>query len=137
MREYYNIKAVSGIVGVNAASQFLASLSSQKILSGREILKDFNKYKKIIDTYKLHSLAAINEDIYRRLETDAVSYGDEKQTAKSLESYFDWLSENKKEAAAHFAKLYLSNTYPKAVGYMAQNCKILTMSLLLYVKSIK
>ena len=40
------------------------------------------------------------------------------------------------EAAAHFATLYVQDTYPKAVAFMARECPILTMSMVLYVKNI-
>ena len=58
--------------------------------------------------------------------------GKEKENAKkNVEAYFDFLSREKKEAAAHFATLYVQDTYPKAVSFMARECPILTMSMVL------
>ena len=50
---------------------------------------------------------------------------------------FTFLSKEKKEAAAHFANLYVQGTYPKAVSFMARECQVLTMTMVLYVKSIR
>ena len=46
-------------------------------------------------------------------------------------------TKEKKEAAAHFANLYVQGTYPKAVSFMARECQVLTMTMVLYVKSIR
>ena len=56
---------------------------------------------------------------------------------KNIDSYFTFLSKEKKEAAAHFANLYVQGTYPKAAAFMACECQVLTMSMVLYVKSIR
>ena len=79
----------------------------------------------------------INDAIYRLLEVEKVSDKDKEKFAKNLECYFDWLAKNKKEAAGQFANLYVSKTYPNAVAFIAKECRTLTMSLILYVKSIK
>ena len=54
-----------------------------------------------------------------------------------MEAYFDWLVKEHKEAAAHFANLYVQQTYPYAVAFIARECQVLTMTLVLYVKSIR
>ena len=130
-------KAISSIVGVKAAAAFLSSVSSRKILSGREVLSAFEKHRSTLEGYQLHELSVINDAIYRLLEVEKVSDKDKEKFAKNLECYFDWLAKNKKEAAGQFANLYVSKTYPNAVAFIAKECRILTMSLILYVKSIK
>lgn len=130
-------KAISSIVGAKAASAFLSSVSAKKILSGRDILSAFEKHRGTLAKYQLHELSVVNDGIYRSLEVEKVSDKDKATFSKNLEAYFDWLAKNKKEAAGHFASLYVSKTYPNAVGFIAKECRILTMSLLLYIKSIK
>ncbi|MGM9794298.1 MAG: AAA family ATPase [Candidatus Cryptobacteroides sp.] len=130
-------KAISSIVGVKAAAAFLSSVSSRKILSGREVLSAFEKHRSTLEGYQLHELSVINDAIYRLLEVEKVSDKDKEKFAKNLECYFDWLAKNKKEAAGQFANLYVSKTYPNAVAFIAKECRTLTMSLILYVKSIK
>ena len=44
---------------------------------------------------------------------------------------------NKKEAAAHFANTYIQQTYPKAIFFIARECRKLTGLLVDYIKTIK
>jgi len=130
-------KAISSIVGAKAASQFLASVSAHKIVAGRDILYNFDKHRETVNEYQLHDLSVVNDGIYRSLEVEKVADKDKEKVSKNLEAYFDFLAKSKKEAAAHFANLYVSKTYPNAVGFIARECKVLTMSLIIYVKGIK
>lgn len=130
-------KAISSIVGAKAASAFLASVSAHKILSGRDILYSFEQKKSILETYQIHELSVVNDGLYRFLEVENVPEKDKETVVKNIEAYFDYLAKNKKEAAAHFANLYVSKTYPNAISFFAKECRILTMSLIIYVKGIK
>ena len=130
-------KAISSIVGAKAASAFLASVSAHKILSGRDILYSFEQKKSVLETYQLHELSVVNDGLYRFLEVENVPEKDKETVVKNIEAYFDYLAKNKKEAAAHFANLYVSKTYPNAISFFAKECRILTMSLIIYVKGIK
>ena len=56
---------------------------------------------------------------------------------KNLEDYFGYLAKSKKEAAAHFANLFVQKTYPNAVAFIARECQILTLMFISYVKGIK
>ena len=129
-------KAISSIVGAKAASAFLSSVSAHRILSGHDVLANFEKSLKTLESYQLHELSVVTEGIYRCLEVEKVADKDKEKYSKNLEAYFDWLAKNKKEAAGHFANLYVSKTYPNAVTFIARECRVLTMSLLIYIKSI-
>ena len=130
-------KVISGIVGPKAAAALAGSVSARKILSGREVLRDLGKHMDSLHGYELHQLSAVNDGIFRHLEVEVLS-GKEKDLAKkNVEAYFDFLAKEKKEAAAHFATLYVQDTYPKAVSFMARECPILTMSMTLYVRNIR
>ena len=130
-------KVISAVVGAKAASAFLNNVSARKIVTGREVLSDFGKVKERLEGYELHELSVVNDGIYRFLEVEKVADKDKAAYSKNLEAYFDFLAKSKKEAAAHFATLYVQNTYPNAVGFIARDCKMLTMSLIIYVKGIK
>ena len=130
-------KVISSIVGAKAASAFISSVSSHKILSGREVLKNFTKHRPTLETYELHQLSIVNESIYRTLEVEKVTDKNKAEYKQSIDDYFSFLSKSKKEAAAHFATLYVSGTYPNAVGFLARECPFLTMALVQYVKSIR
>ena len=130
-------KAISAIVGPKAASALVSSISARKILSGREVLQNLEKHMATLKGYELHQLSVVNDGIFRHLEVEILS-GDAKEKAKkNVEAYFDFLAREKKEAAAHFANLYVQGTYPKAVAFIARECQILTMTMVMYVKSIR
>lgn len=131
------VKVISSVVGPKAASAFLASVSAHKTISGRDILYRLDKVRKELDGYQLHQLSVVSEGVFRCLETERVQDKDKETVKKNLEAYFDWLAKARKESAAFFANLYVSDTYPKAVGFIARECQVLTMALIVYVKGIK
>ena len=110
-------KAISAVVGAKAASALVSSVSSHKIVSGREVMMNLPKVREKLEGYELHELSVVNDGIY--------------------EDYFGFLAKSKKEAAAHFANLFVQKTYPNAVGFIARECQVLTMMFISYVKSIK
>lgn len=130
-------KAISSVVGPKAASAFMSSVSSRKIVSGREVMLNFPKVKEKLDSYELHQLSVVNDDIYRFLEVEKVPVKDKEMAKKNLEDYFGYLAKSKKEAAAHFANLFVQKTYPGAVAFIARECQVLTMMFISYVKGIK
>ena len=60
-----------------------------------------------------------------------------KTYADNLMSYFEYLTKKRKEAAAHFANIYVQQTYQQAIAFIATKCPMLVMMLVSYVKSIK
>lgn len=131
-------KVISSIVGGKAASSFLSSISNRKLITGKEVLLLFGSQdlQKELDTYKLHQLSAVNEDVYRHLEVDEIPSAKVPQASANLEAYFRYLAKNKKEAAAHFANVYIQQTYPKAIFFIARECRNLTGLLIDYIKTI-
>ena len=130
-------KAISSIVGAKATSAFLTSLSTSRLLSGKEVLLHLDDHLQTLAGYPLHDISAINDAIYRYLEVEKVPASDEKIICNNLDAYFSFLTKEKKEAAAHFANLYVSQTYPKAVSFIARKCRVLTMSMIVYVRGIQ
>lgn len=130
-------KAISSVVGPKAASAFMSSVSSRKMVSGREVLLSLPKVKEKLESYELHQLSIVNDGIYRFLEVEKISAKDLAAAKKNLEDYFGWLAKSKKEAAAHFANLFVQKTYPGAVSFIARECQVLTMMFISYVKGIK
>ena len=130
-------KAVSSVVGPKAASAFISNVSSHRIVSGREVILNLPKIKETLEGYELHQLSVVNDGIYRFLEVEKVADKDKKTAKKNLEDYFEYLTRNKKEAAAHFANLFVQKTYPEAVAFIARECQVLTMMFISYVRGIK
>ena len=132
-------KIISSIVGPKAASAFIQNAATRKILSGREVLSGFGKAK-VMDTiaeYGIHQLSVVNEGIYRHLEVEKVREKDFSTYSENLMSYFQYLTKYRKEAAAHFANIYVQGTYQEAIGFIATKCPMLVMMLVSYVKGIK
>ena len=130
-------KLISGLVGPRATSAFLGSVSAHRILSGRDILYNFSKHIETLAGYEIHEISTINDGVFRHLEIEKIPEKDKAAVAKNLEDYFDWMTKNRKEGAGYFANLYVSGTYPNAVAFMARDCRMLTMCLVTYVKSIR
>ena len=130
-------KAIAAIVGPKAASALAGSVSARKILSGREVLQNFEKHLPTLKGYELHQLSVVNDGIFRHLEVENLSGQARENAKRNIDAYFTFLSKERKEAAAHFANLYVQGTYPKAVSFMARECQVLTMAMVMYVKSIR
>ena len=130
-------RAISSAVGPKAAAAFLQSTGKKKIVSGRSLLLKFPDLKEILSGYELHELSAVNDGVFRYLEVEKPLDSEKKDMKKNIEAYFDFLVEKKKEAAAHFANLYVQKTYPNAVAFMARECPVLAMSIIMYIKTIK
>jgi len=130
-------KLIASTVGSRAANAFLSNVATHRIIPGKEILKDFNKHLAEISKYEVHDLTTVIDGIYSHLEIEKIQEKDKEALTSNLEAFFDWLTKNRKEAAAYFANQYISGTYPSAVGFMARDCRVLTMCLVSYVKSIK
>lgn len=132
-------KIISSIVGPKAASAFIQNAATRRLLSGREVLAGFNKakVKDKLEEYGIHQLSVVNEGIYRHLEVEKVQEKDVEKYKENLMSYFEYLSKHKKEAAAHFANIYVNQTYQSAVAFIATKAPLLVMLLVQYVKNIK
>ena len=130
-------KAIASIVGAKATVAFMGSVSNKKVISGKDILYSFDKVKDKLKLYTLHEMSIVNEGIFRLLEVERVPADKKEDVKKNLDAYFDYLVKERKEAAAHFANLYVQQTYPNAVAFIARECQVLTMTLVLYVKSIR
>ena len=132
-------KIISSIVGPKAAAAFIQNAATRKILSGREVLSGFDKAKirNELEGYGIHQLSVVNEGVYRHLEVEKVQDKDLEKYKENLMSYFQFLSKKKKEAAAHFANIYVQQTYQESIAFIATKCPMLVMMLVSYVKGIK
>lgn len=113
-------------------------MSSHRPVSGRQILYELDKHRDTVSTYRIHELSVVNEGIFRYLETEKIPQEEKAAVSANLENYFEMLTKTTKEAAAHFGNLYISSDlYPNACRFISSDCQMLTMSLIMYVKTIK
>lgn len=130
-----DIDWLAGIVGAQAASRFMGSLSGHSILTGAEVLQNFEACEPTLRKYLLHQLAMVNESIFRHLEisgSDApIAY------ARSLYNYYKLLEETEsREAIAHLANLLESGSYPQATLYLAEKCPDVSASLFNFIANL-
>ena len=110
-------KAVAGIVGAKAAAAFFESFAQARLVSPEAILRDFEKQKAMLETYKAHELSTVNESIYRCIENG--KGGATSDCAANLEKYIGWLAGGgRKEAMAHFCSVFEGATYTQANLFM-------------------
>ena len=130
-----DIDWVAGIIGAQAASRFMGSLTGHALLTGAEILQDFDRHEATLRKYLLHQLAVVNESIFRHLEVA----GDEAPEgyAEHLREYYNLLVEmESREAIAHFANLFESGSYPKAVLFVAEKCPDIASGLMEFIANL-
>ena len=126
---------LAGIVGAQAASRFMGSLTGHTILTGAEVLQDFAACESRLRKYKLHQLAMVNESIFRHLDVSSEDvpevYGEH------LGQYYHLLVEMvSNEAIAHFANLLESGSYQHANLYLAEQCPDITTELFTFIASL-
>ena len=132
---------IAGIIGMPAATKFFVTINQKRLPSAKEILLgDFAKQKTTLKKCSTPELAAVNESVFRFIETK--NY-DEKDTAKvnkvatNFAAYFEFLSGEKfREAQAHFANLYSSSLYPSTMMFIIVQCPELYKKITAFVKSI-
>ena len=131
-------KIIAGIVGMPAAAKFFAFLSQKRLLGAKEILLgSFAKTKVSMKNYTTPDIASINESLFRFIETESYEKSDAKKISENLSSYFDYLvSENLREAQAHFVNMFSSSAYPNALVFLVSNCSALYKKMTEFIKSI-
>lgn len=130
-------KLISGIVGPAATSRFFGFISNNKVLTGIEVLLEFEKYQQTLDKYKLHEFAIVNESIFRFLETGEILDSQLETIKTNLTAYYNLLDKNKdNEAIAHFASVFEKNTYPKAILFVLDHTPNLYDSIINFITNL-
>lgn len=127
-----DLDILSGIVGAAAASQFYASVTGRRLVSGAEVLHNFPAHEAELRKYVIHQLAAVNESIFRhlQLEPDAAF-------APNLEAYYAMLEAGKEnEAIAHFCNLFEGGTYDQAVLFIMNHAPKLYARMALFIANL-
>lgn len=130
-------KTIAGIVGIAAAAKFVAFTSSNQIISGRDVLLNFDKVSSRLLKYKVHELAQVNDSIYRYLESSTLVGDEKKLVGANLSAYINLVENGKqKEALAHFASQFSKGTYQKAVAFIMAEAPGVFSTLMSYIKSL-
>ena len=115
-------RIIAGIVGVGAAAAFIQSAQQRKVITGKDLLLNYDKTMKTVEKYQLHEYAILNESVFRFLENATLTAREKKTVAENLGKYVTYLSENdKREALANFTNIFEKGSYEKAVSFMVVN----------------
>ncbi len=116
-------KMITGVIGARSASMFIQSLNQSRMLTAREVLRDFAACQNELASYTMPQIAIINEGIYQTLELGVRK--DESETiGRNLVRYIKWmLSNGRQEAIAHFASFFENATYVNANAYIMMDCR--------------
>jgi hypothetical protein len=129
---------IAGIIGMPAATKFFATINQKRLPSAKEILLgDFAKQKTALKKCSTPELAAVNESLFRFIETKSYDEKDTEMVATNFAAYFEFLSVEKfREAQAHFANLYSSSLYPSTMTFVVMQCPKLYKKITEFIKSI-
>lgn len=125
-----DIDLLAGIIGASAASRFYAFLQGRQMLSGSDILNDFESCEARLRLYRLHQIAVVTESIFRHLEISYDMMADNNvqneqyaRYAKNFIAYYKFLEETEqREAIAFTANLFESGSYQKAILFITNLC---------------
>ncbi len=130
-------KLIAGIIGPAATSRFMGSIAGNKVLTGIEVLLDFEKHQPTLSKYRLHQLAIVNEGIFRFLETGEIIDSQIPVIAKNLTNYYQMLERDKnKEAIAHFTSVFEKNAYPKAILFVLDHTPHLYDAIISFISNL-
>ena len=129
---------IAGVIGMPAASKFFANISQKRLPTAKDILLgDFAKQKAVLKKCSTPDFAAINESLFRFIETNAYEAENAELVSSNLGAYFEYLSSEKlREAQAHFANAYSSATYPNAMAFIITKCNNLYNKITSFINSI-
>ncbi len=130
-------KLVAGIVGPAATSRFFGSITGNKVLSGMEVLLNFDKVRLVLVKYKLHQFAIVNDGVFRFLEAGDIKSADIATITNNLQAYYTLLEKTKnQEAIAHFASVFEKNAYPKAILFILDNTPTIYDKLMKFITTL-
>lgn len=130
----FDQKAIAGIIGVKASAAFIAFIKNRQMITGKDVLADFEKCEKDLKTYAVHQLSQVNESIYRYIETEEKL--NKKKVAENLQLYVNFITENNREAMAHFTSVIEKKLYAKATLFISQETPKVYKQMISFIMSL-
>lgn len=129
---------IAGIVGSMGANHFCEYLSKNRLLTaGDLLLGNWDSNLKKLKGYGTPQFALLNDSIFAFLEVEKQK-GFEEFVRENLNNYHNFLLNNSyREASAHFANMFSSNIYPKALVFLITECPEIYGNMMEFVNSIK
>ena len=130
-------KLIAGIVGAVATQAFFSFLTTNRILSGQEILLNFPKHKTALHKYRLHEMARVNESIFRFLEVNELTSEQKTTVANNLKLYVNDLEKShRNEELAHFASFFEKESYPNAITFIMAHANEVYDTVIQFVQNL-
>jgi exoribonuclease R len=115
----FHAKVISGMIGLQAATQFRKSLATFLKITPEQILLDFNAHKAALKKFKFNELILLNEQIMIWLNREATQLLDKALIINNLELYLNHLkTEKQNEAIAHFASMLEDKKFSNVAGWI-------------------
>ncbi len=133
-----HLKAIAGVVGIQAAMAFKKSLSEFSKLTPEDILYNFEKSKATMKKMKTTELAYLNEQIILFINGDHYEKRRKKTVLKNLNLYLNEAKNiNQKEVLAHFASLLQNAKYSKAISVILVDSPEIMLTIEEFIGDIK
>jgi MoxR-like ATPase len=130
-------KAIAGIIGIAVALKFVTFLKSKSGMDVKQVLTDFAKHRKRLESMPIHELTPLNESMFRTIETEEKP-DVLKSYIENLELYTKWLRRGERnEVLAHWTTLYESATYPKTKVAILTHSPYIFKNMVDFIKDIK
>jgi MoxR-like ATPase len=132
-----HIKIIAGMVGTAAALAFKQSLSRTLPVTAEQLLTDFQRHRKTLDTLALQDLVRLNEQIVFWISGDRIEPEQADRARTHLLAYMRYLQETqKREALAHLASMFENPKFERAMTFAAASLEIIEL-LTAYIEGIK
>lgn len=131
-------KLIAGIVGMPTMVKFFAHLDAKKIVTPIDVLSNYSSVAKEITAYPIHELCALNESIFRFIETEQFMALDNHKVVSNYRAYVeDLMKREDNEVFAHYISLIESNEYKQSVLLVLRNMKDLFMKMSRFIQDMK
>ena len=132
----FHQKLVAGVIGVSVAAQFFKDFMTSNVPSATDVLLNYDKLQKRIESLEIDKIAIVNDEIMRYLETHKNLGKDEARVKYNFVEYVNFLKESNKEGMAHLVSCVESNTYPQAILFMVTKVPQVYASFGSFIKQV-
>jgi len=131
------IKAIAGIIGLNASVAFKESLNTLKI-TARDLLFDYEKIKSNLKNLDLVQFSKLNTEICCFLEAETNIWEQTTLIVSNFENYLKWLQKNKQnEVIAHFISEIENLNYNEINRLVFIECPFASLLITTFISNIK
>jgi hypothetical protein len=133
----FALKAIAGMVGIQAALAFQQHLAAAVKLSVEEVLLHFGRHRAKLKEMALQEIVLLNEQIMLWINSKRYAPTDAETIHANLLAYLKALHQLKnQEAVAHFASLLEQPQYDHASSFVAESLETI-MFLTEYIQGIE